>query len=180
MRVDSVVVVVALMFLVFAGAAIAQSSTTVGATEMHDSVRVAESQPVMERPGNDDGYDTVRLHRSFAPPVFFAPPHGVAQRWLRNMRHPSFCPFVLCHGTCADVIGRFIIGGNCAPTESSDAPAPCSIRKVDFFAPGAAGCCSSAPGASPITHGSVNGISDCRGSNCSKGSKNGDSATLCH
>jgi hypothetical protein len=30
----------------------------------------------------------------------FAP--GYAERWLRNMRIPSFCRMNLCHGTCAD------------------------------------------------------------------------------
>ncbi len=89
----------------------------------------------------------VRLKRiSTASLIFMAPPAGIAQRWLRNMRNPTFCPFAMCHGTCSAIMGQFVIGGSCSPTETSDSPAPCSIRKVDFFAEPGSGCCSSAPG----------------------------------
>jgi hypothetical protein len=32
---------------------------------------------------------------------FHAFPSGFSSRWLRNLRQPTFCTMVLCHGTCA-------------------------------------------------------------------------------
>lgn len=34
-------------------------------------------------------------------PVFFVPP-GITERWLYNLKSPSFCTMVLCNGSCTD------------------------------------------------------------------------------
>lgn len=80
------------------------------------------------------------------PVKFTGPPTGVSLRWLRNMRKPAFCPYVLCHGTCSDVIGQYTIGGSCAATESADEPVPCGLRTSLLFHSVSAGCCASSPG----------------------------------
>jgi hypothetical protein len=36
-----------------------------------------------------------------ASPVFFVP-SGIAERWLYNLKNPSFCTMVLCNGSCTD------------------------------------------------------------------------------
>ncbi len=36
-----------------------------------------------------------------AAPVFFVPP-GITERWLYNLKRPSFCTMVLCNGSCTD------------------------------------------------------------------------------
>lgn len=93
--------------------------------------------------------ERLRLSRTpFTPsPVkFTGPPAGVSLRWFRNMRKPAFCPYVLCHGTCSDVIGQYTIGGSCAATESADEPVPCGLKTSLLFDGVSAGCCASSPG----------------------------------
>jgi hypothetical protein len=90
----------------------------------------------------------LRLSRVESPVIkFTGPPAGVSYRWLRNMRNPAFCPFVLCHGSCSSVIGIYTIGGSCAPTQSPDEQVPCGL-KVGWLTPASTkGCCSDSPGA---------------------------------
>lgn len=97
-------------------------------------------------PNSQSTSGSLRLTRTAPYSVkFLAPPQGVSLRWLRNLRKPPFCPFILCHSTCSSITGQFMIGGDCGRTVTSDEPGPCSIKPVDFrVSPG--GCCSSAPG----------------------------------
>ena len=77
---------------------------------------------------------------------FRQPPGGIAQRWLRNMRTPTFCPYLLCHGSCADIMGQFLIGGSCSSADAEAQPVPCGITKPILFSTPGSGCCSTAPG----------------------------------
>lgn len=92
-----------------------------------------------------------RLRLSRTPSIgsivkFVAPPPGVSLRWLRNMRKPAFCPFVLCHGSCSDIIGQYTIGGSCPPTESAEEPVPCGLKTSLLFEGSSSGCCARSPG----------------------------------
>jgi hypothetical protein len=45
---------------------------------------------------------------------------GVANRWWRKFRNPSFCPYVLCSGSCADPVGIPRLGEYSARELASD------------------------------------------------------------
>lgn len=49
-----------------------------------------------------DAVHTVQTVQTTAiVPVFYVAP-GIADRWLFNLKSPSFCTMVLCHGSCTD------------------------------------------------------------------------------
>ncbi|MBX9567673.1 MAG: hypothetical protein K2X77_02210 [Candidatus Obscuribacterales bacterium] len=61
---------------------------------------------------------------------------GVSSRWWRNFRNPSFCPFIICGGTCANIMGVPIVGSYTASQLMSN-ETPCSIESVES----SGGCC---------------------------------------
>lgn len=63
---------------------------------------------------------------------------GVSNRWWRNFRNPTFCPFIICGGSCANMMGVPIVGAYTASELLSD-ETPCSIESVES----SGGCCMS-------------------------------------
>ena len=61
---------------------------------------------------------------------------GVSNRWWRNFRNPTFCPFIICGGSCANMMGVPIIGKYTRTQLMSD-ETPCSIESVESNG----GCC---------------------------------------
>lgn len=61
---------------------------------------------------------------------------GLSSRWWRNFRNPSFCPFIICGGTCANIMGVPIVGAYTSTQLMSD-ETPCSIESVES----SGGCC---------------------------------------
>lgn len=64
---------------------------------------------------------------------------GISIRWWRKFRNPSFCPFVLCGSSCADISGMPRIGAY-TPSQLYSEITPCSLNfKLDDSEP----CCLS-------------------------------------
>lgn len=61
---------------------------------------------------------------------------GVSSRWWRNFRNPTFCPFIICGGSCANMMGVPIVGAYTSSQLMSD-ETPCSIESVES----SGGCC---------------------------------------
>lgn len=62
---------------------------------------------------------------------------GVSQRWWRAFKNPSFCPYILCGGSCAAVSGVPRVGSFTEDELMSDLT-PCSLEDA---AVGAGNCC---------------------------------------
>lgn len=65
---------------------------------------------------------------------------GVATRWWRKFRNPSFCPFVLCASSCADISGKPKIGAYSLEQLLSDTT-PCSLSFESCDSCDGGGCC---------------------------------------
>lgn len=61
---------------------------------------------------------------------------GIASRWWRKFKEPSFCPYIICGGSCANVMGVPIVG-RFSENELSSPETPCSLASVEA----AGGCC---------------------------------------
>jgi len=66
---------------------------------------------------------------------------GLANRWWRKFRNPSFCPYVLCAGSCADPSGIPRMGEYSAEDLASDTT-PCSLKLPSLNCTDG-GCCMS-------------------------------------
>lgn len=64
--------------------------------------------------------------------------NGVSNRWWRNFRNPTFCPFIICGGSCANMMGVPIVGAY-TPSQLMSDETPCSIESVES----SGGCCMS-------------------------------------
>jgi hypothetical protein len=70
-------------------------------------------------------------------------PNGYADRWLRNLRNPTYCRMLLCHGTCASPMRAAFSPSNLgmrAVTDLTPEPnpevtfgTPCSIKRFDHL-----------------------------------------------
>ena len=78
--------------------------------------------------------DSLRIERpiyaTIEPQFASAFGAGFSTRWLRNFRQPSFCPYILCNGTCATGLGIMGPGDleltDCGTTVISE-KTPCSL-----------------------------------------------------
>lgn len=64
--------------------------------------------------------------------------NGISSRWWRNFRNPTFCPFIICGGSCANMMGVPIVGAY-TPSQLMSDETPCSIESVES----SGGCCMS-------------------------------------
>ncbi|MBX9720735.1 MAG: hypothetical protein K2X81_05025 [Candidatus Obscuribacterales bacterium] len=72
----------------------------------------------------------IRISRPMAAtPEFHSPSDGMTNRWWRKFRNPSFCPFVICGGSCADISGKPKIGAYTQKQLDSDIT-PCSLDSI--------------------------------------------------
>ena len=65
---------------------------------------------------------------------------GMSMRWWRKFKNPSFCPFIICGGSCADISGVPKIGAY-SPSELVSEETPCSLDSITSSDSG--GCCMS-------------------------------------
>ena len=67
-------------------------------------ISLAQAESSTASPALDASADSqLRIERptSMRPSHFSGLLPGYSMRWFRNLRQPSFCTMVLCHGTCA-------------------------------------------------------------------------------
>lgn len=75
--------------------------------------------------------------------VFDSPARGLCVRWWRKFCNPSFCTFVLCAGSCADISGKPRIGSY-SSEELISTQTPCSLKPLTVNL-NKDGCCSDFP-----------------------------------
>lgn len=65
---------------------------------------------------------------------------GISVRWWRKLKNPTFCPFVICGGSCADISGVPKIG-TYSKEELLSEETPCSLEQLTLA--GGNSCCMS-------------------------------------
>jgi hypothetical protein len=72
--------------------------------------------------------------------LFKGLPPGYAERWWARFRNRSFCPFVICHGSCAIGEGPLAVrtGDSYLPVET-----PCPLPARNLFVGDPGSCCRS-------------------------------------
>lgn len=115
-----------LFFLFLACCLNASSGQTVSAEEKLATSAQESSKLRISRP-------------TVSAPEFHSSSEGITNRWWRKFRNPSFCPFVICGASCADISGKPKMGAYTQEQLDSDIT-PCSL---DSISPNgkSGGCC---------------------------------------